>query len=251
MTTDLLAPSCLAAQGYLARRRHRGPVRRIVVRGERSSGTNFLEALLQQVPGVRSTRLGWKHGLHDGRALAPDLLIVGIVRHWRPWLLSMYRKPWHASRHLHQLPFEQFLCAPWESHFLPPRGAGNSAPEGPPLLADRDPETGRPFANILHLRRRKAADLLAYEARGVNLLLLRYEWLNERPARLTPLLRETFGLPDVPTFRPLSRPFAARYDRFAEERPPPLQDLPEAELPFIRANLDARLEARMGYGLWD
>ena len=124
-----------------------GP-QRVKIYGERNTGTSYLEALLVRnlhvdclrggVP--RSIRrlfpdseiardwyfratdwrnLGWKHTLPDpnwrtmARRVSPLPLILTLTKNPYAWLLSLYRKPYHAKRQYSS--FEQFLKEPWKT----------------------------------------------------------------------------------------------------------------------------------------
>lgn len=84
------------------------------VLGERSSGTNFLNALIaSNTTLVPSTLFGWKHGFPAARMIPRDMVVFVSFRHPIPWLRSMHRKPWHAADELKALAFSDFIRAPW------------------------------------------------------------------------------------------------------------------------------------------
>lgn len=79
-------------------------IRKIKIYGERNSGTNYLEKLLEKnIKNVTliSPRfkdgLGWKHGYPNLKLFdtLDDILFIFIIRDRDSWLKSMYKNPYH------------------------------------------------------------------------------------------------------------------------------------------------------------
>ncbi len=123
--------------------------RLLKIYGERNSGTNYLQALLTRnlrvrclaggAPKVlqriaptsertrdwvswatRSRTLGWKHALPPTpdqlaarRLDVRKVVFVTITKNPYSWLVSLYRRPYHARRSYSS--FTQFLSEPWET----------------------------------------------------------------------------------------------------------------------------------------
>lgn len=138
----------LVQGGRTLSRDGRTPVK---IYGQRNTGSNYLQALLERnlevqllrgvvpqsvmklqrmVPGtdlVRDTyfkltfpwNLGWKHtavpeDVEHQPACAPDLLFVTLTKHPYSWLLSLYRRPHHLALNGWSS-FEEFLMTTWPS----------------------------------------------------------------------------------------------------------------------------------------
>lgn len=99
-------------------RKSDGEIRRIQLYGERCSGTNFLQRLVERNLAKSYTwnPFGWKHGFPSSEiATAEDCLFLVIYRHPVPWIKSLSNKRWHASSQLKELSFSDFIRAEWVS----------------------------------------------------------------------------------------------------------------------------------------
>lgn len=186
----------------------------VKIYGERNSGTTYLEALLTLNLNIdclrgglpemirrllprsevardwyfRATRrrnLGWKHASAPGpdqlAQARPDtarLLFLTLTKNPYAWLLSLYRRPYHAKRKYSSL--EQFLSEPWKTV-----GRENS---------------GSAFANPVEMWNHKNATYLALDdyAAAVH---CRYEDLLADPLNFLEELCSEHG------FKPRHRPF--------------------------------------------
>lgn len=119
---------------------------RVLVVGERNSGTNYIDQLLganldvEMVTGVipgrlstaaqrlswgpreraidawfAATRTVWKHGLLDDTAFRRrgDATVVAVVKHPLAWAVSMHRRPYHRAE-AYADPVE-FCSTPWRT----------------------------------------------------------------------------------------------------------------------------------------
>jgi|GEM_PF-247725 len=92
------------------------PVTTYQVLGERSSGTNYVDKLVGQNFDVRSENLfQWKHGYPITHFIPRSALVIVCFREPIDWLASMHRKPWHAPDHFWNMPYSEFLRAPWHT----------------------------------------------------------------------------------------------------------------------------------------
>ncbi|WP_298499865.1 hypothetical protein [uncultured Maritimibacter sp.] len=243
----------LAEKGYEIHRRQRGVPDHFQVFGERSSGTNYVDRLLARNTVLRSTSdYGWKHGFAQMTGVARSAIIVAVVRDPVGWALSMHAKPWHCPPALQALDFPAFLRSPWTTVIDRPRYFGGDRAAGrigTPLQQDRHPITGAPFANLAELRRVKAAALLGWRNRGVNLVLARLDHVQANPEAFVVAVSEAFDLRPVESFRPINRRLGSRFLPNVEDRPAtPRVMTPEDRTWFAQA-LDPRLEAALGYAL--
>lgn len=101
------------------------PINTFTIYGERHSGTNLLESLIETKTNLRCIwTYGWKHffGFTNYKKLiqANNTLFVGIVRNPYDWIMSMYKKPYHVPTKNKQ-DIHSFLFNDWysEEDFYP------------------------------------------------------------------------------------------------------------------------------------
>ncbi|MBV7409735.1 hypothetical protein KJP29_12185 [Maritimibacter sp. DP1N21-5] len=243
----------LADTGLEIHRRQRGVPDHFQVFGERSSGTNYVDRILDRNTTLRSTSdYGWKHGFAQMTGVARSAVIVCVVREPVGWALSMHAKPWHCPPALQALDFPEFLRSPWTTIIDRPRYFGGDRASGwteTPLQQDRHPISGAPFANLAELRRMKAASLLGWRNRGVNLVLARLDQVQANPEGFVVAVSEAFDLPPVEEFRPITRRLGARFLPNVENRPETPKEMSAEDRAWFAAALDPRLEAALGYAL--
>lgn len=144
-------------------------IRKVVLYGERCSGTNYLEQLLLANFDVEIVSgYGHKHffGFADLQN-TDDVLFIGIVRSLYDWLGSLYR-------HRHHLPPD--LCRD-ATTFLT-HEFYSVYEDGREIMEDRNLETGRRYRNIFEMRHIKNRFLVESMPRLVkNYRLVTYDGL--------------------------------------------------------------------------
>lgn len=289
MTAEPLSPHLARERVEMIRHDAAWPVTRYQVLGERCSGTNFVRSLLEQNTTLtRSAYLGWKHGFPTMQLMPRDLLPIIVFRNPVKWAASMYRKPWHRENPA-AISFAEFLREPFASFIDPLLYHENplnhfrlfSQTRGVALLAqkvarrvlsdklglkldntpadlpgfangvvnqfDRHPLTGEGFANLLHLRNAKNQGFLSYGAREASCVFVQYEYARENPEGFLRQLGETYDIKLRDGFRPVTSwlgEMGKAYDG-PERRAQPTEE----DIAFIRSQLDAGLEARIGYSV--
>ncbi|OWU83504.1 hypothetical protein ATO6_18215 [Oceanicola sp. 22II-s10i] len=228
------------------------PVTRFQVMGERSSGTNFAKRVLGRNTELKPTEaLGWKHGFPQMTAVPADTVIVCCVRNAADWARSMHAKPWHTTPALQRMAFPDFIRAEWDTIVDRDRyfeEAGRLGLTGQPLQHDRDPLTGRRFADIFALRRAKLAALLSYAERDCNIAILRMEELTADPAGTVDAFIAAFGLSAREgEFRGIARRLGSKFKAAVDNRPETPNALSGSDLDFLRSRVDAEQEAELGY----
>lgn len=243
-------------------RRAETPIERFQVFGERCSGTNYVQALIERnFPGLDTAvtrrhngldvawRYGWKHGFPAMPHAPAATLFVVVVRHPETWVQSLHRTPWHAAPALRALPLATFLRSEWQA-VIDNVGLGaerNQPGWGDELQWDRHPLSGRRFANVAQLRRAKLEAHLALETRCPSAVGIRYEDARNAPQEVVAELARRLRLAASPTFR-------AVLDSKGREVPyTPVEeaDLLPADRAFLWGELDRRMEARLGYAPFD
>ena len=92
------------------------PLDHFQVFGERNSGTNFVSHLIDKNTDLEMVgRYGWKHGFPVAVAYHPRSLIVFVYRDPIDWLVSMYNRPYAASKTVKFSDFSAFLRSEWGS----------------------------------------------------------------------------------------------------------------------------------------
>lgn len=147
--------------------------------GERSSGTNFLEAALRQNLRLEPTAaFGFKHffGFHDyADELADRTLFVGIVREPYDWVHSLFSTPHHLPSELRD-DQRGFLERQWWSY-------NNFEAPHREFCHDRNMLTGERYQSIFEMRRVKTEFLeRRMPALVKNYVLVRYEELTRNYA---------------------------------------------------------------------
>lgn len=224
------------------------PLTHYAIRGERSTGTHYLDALLSRFTNLAALDVGWKHGFsfREDQPLHDQLLLVGIVRDWRDWVLSMYRKPWHASRAIHELDFKHFIRSPWEGFYLKGHAANGQPAPSIFMQDDRDPITGAAFENLLALRNQKHRFLLGLPNRHSCVVLIKYEWLVGHEAVFLDMLQMKLGVATRP-FQPINHRFAQQYRSFSTSPRKAPQQISPDDHRFILSQLDNKIETELGY----
>lgn len=131
-------------------------MRKVVIYGERCSGTNYLENLLRINFDVEVVKnLGHKHFFgYSDLSNTEDVLFIGIVRNVEDWVNSLYRNKYHLPRHLVQN-VDSFL----HSEFYSIQDGGIRHPEfyysvkyGSDVIKDYNIHTKQRYRNIFELR---------------------------------------------------------------------------------------------------
>ena len=163
----------------------------------------------------------------------------------------MHAKPWHCPAGMQALPFSAFIRAEWatiadrERYFPQVAELGGA---GRPLQHDRDPLTGRPYANLFALRRAKLTGLSSFLQRECSVIFARMESVQADPAAFVDALQAALGLPPrAAQLRPVVKRLGARFLPATEPRPATPDRMPEEDRAFMRAELDPEQEAALGY----
>lgn len=214
---------------------------RFMIFGERSSGTNYLQKLIERnLKKKFSNLIMWKHWMgftNGGKEITEDLsrvLTVGIIRGPIDWLASMKSTAPHI-RHMTNGGWMKFLQSEWWSkHDIPSYGYE--------VLEDRDFDTRKRYANVLKLRSKKLSWLLDPPLSGPY-ILIRYEDLKTNAQEVVSTIAQTFSIPMDKVFLNERRDvrYGGNYKPHQHPRPP------IEALKVIREQLDWGLEAKVGY----
>lgn len=224
------------------------PVQRIQIFGERASGTNYLQQLLERNLPDLPVRFdfGWKHFLHaPGVETAVDCLFLVLYRNPFDWLLSLHRHPWHVAPELKQLSFSDFLRKEWRCVWNEDSKTPPTDPRyGTEMPFERDPVTHQPFANVLAMRTAKIRDWESLRVQTRHALYVRYEDLRADPGAAIARVAVAGGVATPAFFQPVTG-----YKGMAFAYRPRVERMDEADLDYIVAHLDPALEQSIGYDL--
>lgn len=246
--------SNMATKGWHVTRADDTPLEWFQVMGERGCGTNVVRKSISKTLRVtRTEALGWKHGFPHTIGLNPNTLVVCVVRDPQAWAQSLFKRPWHAHPDVQARDFNDFLREPWIGHIDQLSHFEMIHPElsidQRELQWDRDPMTGKRFANIFALRNAKHRGLLSYLNRGVSTAYVRLEVFNENPLGLLEELEATFSLPQTERgYRPVTRRMGNNWNA-SVERDTSLDGWSDADIAFMHDQLEPQIERLFGYGL--
>lgn len=224
---------------------------RYQVLGERCSGTNFLERLIEANFGMReSYTVAWKHGFPDFLAAPRDVVFAVTFREVFGWLSSLYAKPWHSIEEIRSLSFSEFIREPWityvdkaDDFLLTPEF------EGQPINMDVHPVTGDPFESVLQLRDMKMRAALSLPKRGARSVFTTQAELASDPQEFVRKFASEVGLePKDPIVVPDGH--YGWKDLWAERKVEAGKSetlISEEDRAYILANLDLDLERQAGF----
>ncbi|MBB95288.1 MAG: hypothetical protein CML68_11920 [Rhodobacteraceae bacterium] len=246
-------PDSFASTGVFAHRVTSEPPEMFQVIGERGSGTNVVRKLIDKnIASFRTEALGWKHGFPRMLAVPDNLLTIVCIRNAESWALSMHKRPWHADPSMQTLEFSDFIRAPWLGLVDRIEDFETIHPElkalGRELQFDRHPLTGAPFPSLFALRRAKLQGHLSMLHRGGDVLLVRMESFLADPETALNAMVDRFGMRRKHDFvKPVNRRLGTRHSASVDARPVTPDRMSEADMDFLRAELDLGLEAQLGY----
>ena len=140
--------------------------------GERCTGTNYLEELMNVNFNAIESNLGSKHFFGFNNLTNTDnVLFICIVRNPIDWLNSLYKRKHHVPSHL-LASVPKFLNGEWYSIFDSERHSN----KGEEIMQDRNMYTNKRYANIFEMRHVKHKYLIDDLPNIVkNYLLIKYE----------------------------------------------------------------------------
>ncbi|WP_420421364.1 hypothetical protein [Simkania sp.] len=231
-------------------------IKRLVVVGERCSGTNYVsKLLLRNFPTLVPTlEFGHKHFLwwfdspYDKEKLSRvgynskhitlkdsgDCLFVFVIRNPYDWLRSFYQSPHHVHGDLLEQGFVHFINHLWKSQDI----------FRYQLLEDLNPFTNLPFKNILDLRNFKNRNYLKLGKLVKNFTVVRYETVAENPQKFIENVAAQYNLKSTTDFVPI---FSYKGEGTKNFKKKKYRTLNHETLSYINNELDWELEHQLGY----
>lgn len=258
----LLAWTCFSSQlfsleyGLFANNKKTANITKYFVIGERCSGTNYLNYLIDANTYLRQHRIGHKH-FPPWYELGPEgysgnsqyfyfnncesTLFVIIFRNPYDWLRSFHRTPWHADPSFKKIPFSEFIRKEW----IPSDTDSNVTGEfvkNP--LCDLDPKTGLYFKNVIALRSAKIRAMLEIKNRAPNVYYVNYEKVRDYPEEV---LNEIAELCNIALKKPFTPVLSYKGVKGTTYKPKAYAPISSDDLYYINSQLNKSLEKKIGY----
>jgi len=180
-------------------------IKYIQIYGERNSGTNYLDKLLQKnISEVEiGYKYGWKHGYTNLKKILKtdnkNTLFIHITKDPYAWLSSMHEKPHHAPQ-LYFKSFEEFIRSEWACYKGKQYQIRAKNLDKEPLLPEdemmreRNPVTGQRYENVCELRNAKMHRYIRLEKFVENYKHIQYENLLRSREMVFQQLAEEYSL---------------------------------------------------------
>ena len=156
-------------------------INKFTIYGERCSGTNYLENLIEiNFDATVTWNFGWKHffGFQD-EALknSDDVLFICMVRDLKTWLNSFYRMKYHLPLlYMNNLSKEESMHKFLNEEFFSFDDNNGNIDITKEIMEDRNMYTGERYKNIFELRHTKIKYMVeTFPFKVKNFLFIRYE----------------------------------------------------------------------------
>lgn len=229
-------------------------INKIVIKGERCSGTNYLQNLIDVNFNIKSENLlDWKHSYlntHNMNIHNEDMLVLIIFRNVYDWLLSLHANPHHFYKKNNS--FHDFLRCDFNQIFDCEVGhvcshhSLHGYYQGKEIFYERHPFTLERPRNVLELRNWKNENFLNHSKILKNVYFIKYEDLYNNTERvLTDInikfLKSDFKFKQYNLYKDTNLPFEKKsYNKISDN-----------DLEFIIENLDWSLENKIGWTIED
>ncbi len=239
----------IVAVSDIRRRLMMSEVKRVQIFGERSSGTNYLERLIEAnlLDAVLTREYGFKHCFQRKGLRKPideECNFVIIYRNPYNWLRSLHRVPHHAPEMLGKT-FSDFIRhQPWRT-YLGEEWFSRNPYERNSII--KPANLREEYRNVIDLRTSKIRLFESFKNASSRIEYLRYEDLRDNPEVCLNRLAESFGLEACTNLRNISS-----YKKTGKKyRPTRYIRIRKQDLDFINEHLDWELENQIGYSRTD
>src|SRR6056297_819265 len=223
--------------------------------GERCSGTNFVETLIQQnLPGLKSgRRYNWeKHNFVNPPFTHDEQIAVVVVRDAFDWLRSLYRSPHQVGYWYRDVDFSGFLRHEWSSIF---NGFLIQRQRQFPVrlkevMYERHPMTGARIENVIALCNLKIQSQLKVRNLYRNWVILRFEDARADPEAVIRKLADHFDLKMTVPFLPVKKDvsnYSLPGDVEGKGRTREYAKIAKSDSKFVLDTLDLEQEKIVGY----
>lgn len=225
---------------------------KFLIKGERCSGTNYIEKLIESNLGItQQETLEWKHGyislsVTDSFGKSIDYLTIVIFRNVFDWLRSFYLTPHHLegakSAHWEDEPtFSEFIRR--EVKMIDDKKNYKNM--------DRHPFSLNNPKNLLELRKWKTENWLNYKKLEKPVYYLKYEDLVKNPEKIIREINDQYFNIDF-VFKNWELPARWAGADHKKDTNLPYQtkkyfDISEDDMKYLTENIDWELEKKIGY----
>ncbi|MEM6363065.1 MAG: hypothetical protein AAF539_16530 [Planctomycetota bacterium] len=226
---------------------------RIQLFGQRGSGTNFLQKLIElNVPTLSvGFDFGYKHNLPVGlERMGRDVQVCVITRNPYDWVRSLHRQPWHVAESMRSLDMDDFLRHPWHCVYDDQSGIKPDDEKfGTEMMFERNPTTGLRYCNALAMRSDRLrrwwsmSEMLPTTSRPV--WWVQYESLIRYPLEMLTDLANACECDAPQVVKPVERYKGFRKGRRYQPTPQTPLSIPTRR--WIEDQLDWEMETRLGY----
>ncbi len=226
-------------------------IRYFQIFGERCSGTNYLQSLLEKnFPDCKiSWKYGWKHfpcwydtpwvrafhfennPVYSELVGHEEFLFIIIFRHPYDWLRSFYLQPHHVAKEHNLSSFSAFIRDRWrlDSHCY---------------KYDLDPIHLCNLDNVIKLRTAKIQNMLKIKDKVFNVYYVNYETLRDKPYEVITEISRIFSLRRSKEFKNQKN---YKGDKGRYYVPKNYAPISKKDLYYINCELNRQLEAYLGY----
>lgn len=220
---------------------------KIIVRGERCSGTNYLHSLIKSNLNIQlSDELGWKHSyinvFNKNLANSSNYLVIFIFRNPINWVQSFYKNPWHFEKKYFKDITEFIKSKP--KQIVRNLNEFKEFDETTELYWERNPFNLEIPKNICQLRNWKNKNFLNASNILSNVEYIQYENLYEDPKNYLDYINKKYFNIDY-EFKNIEYYKGNENQGIYQKKN--YDKLSEENLEFIISNLDWKLEERIGY----
>jgi hypothetical protein len=223
--------------------------------GERCSGTNYVETLIENnFPDLESRRrYNWeKHNYLNPPFVHDTMVGVMVTRDAFDWLRSFHRSLHQVAYWFQKVDFSGFLRHEWSGIFngqlIEKQGKLNIRFKE--LMYERHPMTCARISNVVEMRNLKLASQLKVRNLYENWIVVRFEEARDDPERFLQTLADTFGWARAKTFQPVTQDvsnFSLPNDAQGKGRLKPYADFSDEDRAFVLDALVLEQEKLLGY----
>lgn len=211
-------------------------ISRVTILGERCSGTNYLELLLNQNFNIK-TEVDEKHWHINPNNInySDSNLYIIMARNVYDFLRSLYIQRHHVPSRIFRKNFSQFIRTEWYS-----------IRSGVDFRNDWNPRTKEHYSNILKMRSGKYKHWFDLQGVVPNFYYINYEELRSDHEFILTSISEKFNIPligreivNVNTYKKTS-------ETYKKKTYPPIK---AGDLNYINEQLDWNMEQKLGYSV--
>jgi len=218
-------------------------INKVKLFGERCSGTNYLNYLIETNFNVKLLKreFGHKHGnpkIEDMQKTSTDnILFVCIFRNPYDWVCSMKTKKYSCSESLFKKHFDAYIRSEWSGETLKDYHYTTES--------DFSKSIKKPFKNIVDLRNHRNEAFLNLQKYVENFKIINYDNIRETPTKLVSIL-ERHGITLKDKFTNPSQ-YITHQSKFIDKKMRKNYPIDKKNIEFINENLNWDIENKLGF----